>query len=223
MYTQGSGNIIRQQRQVSNFNRVSSKGSFHITITQGNEQLLVIEAEDYILPYIQTEIINGELLIDFINHNCSCNIQPTKQIKLSVTMKDVVALKTSGSSKIHSASIATAQLNIETSGSSNVNINSLIAKTLVVVSKGSTAINLAGQIEKQEIELKGSSEYLASKLDSQTAILDISGSGTATILAGDILDITISGSGKVNYYGSPHLTQKTSGSVKITNLGSSVA
>jgi len=44
---------------------------------------------------------------------------------------------------------------------------------------------------------------------------EISGSGTASVLATDLLDVKISGSGTLSYSGNPQVTQEISGSGKL--------
>jgi hypothetical protein len=216
MFIQGSGNVVSQQKTVSDFHSINSKGTCKIKLTQGNEESLVIEAEDNILPYVQTEVSNGVLYITFENNNC--HIYPTKSINLYITMKNIEAIRTSGSCQLNSTNVTFEELKIKTTGSSNINIESLVAKKLIINSQGSTIINITGQTEKQELDLKGSSEYLASNLDSQTPIVDISGSGEATVLVQKLLQVKISGMGKLDYYGSPNVNQTISGLGRVNKL-----
>lgn len=59
----GSGNLITETRTVSVFNKVSSIGVFDINITQGNFQSVEIIADDNIIDYVTTKVVNNELLL----------------------------------------------------------------------------------------------------------------------------------------------------------------
>ena len=53
------------------------------------------------------------------------------------------------------------------------------------------------------------------QLTSKTVKAHISGSGTASVMATDVLDVEISGSGTVTYSGNPQVKQEISGSGKL--------
>ncbi len=48
----GSGNIITQTRHVNQFDGVKASGSINIEIMNDEKQLVKVEADDNILPYI---------------------------------------------------------------------------------------------------------------------------------------------------------------------------
>ncbi len=52
----GSGNIITQSIDVSNFDRVSLEGSGDVYIEQGQTESLTIEADDNIQPLLETKV-----------------------------------------------------------------------------------------------------------------------------------------------------------------------
>jgi len=54
----GSGNIIDENRDVNNFYGLSILGSGRVIMEQGTEESLRIEADDNLLPYLETEV-NG--------------------------------------------------------------------------------------------------------------------------------------------------------------------
>ena len=80
-------------------------------------------------------------------------------------------------------------------------------------------IEIPGQVERQEIELKGFGNYNARDLESRTASVRISGAGNAVVWVLDTLDVTISGAGNVEYYGDPRVTREISGAGKVTGRG----
>lgn len=53
----GSGNIISEDRAVSEFNKVSVLGSGNLFIEQGDEESLTIEAKDNMFPLIAANLI----------------------------------------------------------------------------------------------------------------------------------------------------------------------
>ena len=208
----GSGNVITESRQVRNFDRVSLSGCGELIITQGDQESLMIEAEDNILPYIKTEVKSRTLIISFKN----IRLRSIKPIKFNLSIKDIVGLDVSGAGDVRAANIKTSHLDLDISGVGDVVINSLKAEKLAVDLSGTGDCNLSGKVVKQEIDIGGAGEYRAPKLESETARLKISGAGNATTWARDSLDIDISGSGD---YRTPKKECRTA-KVNISGMGS---
>ena len=208
----GSGNVITESRNVANFDRVSLSSSSQVILTQEDQESLQIEAEDNIIPLIETVVRNGQLNIGTRNNVI---INTTKPIKVYVSMVEISGLDVSGSGSIQVANLATDDLTLGISGSGEVSIASLTAEGLQADISGSGTVDLAGQMAEQTIDISGSGEYNAADLESQMATVSISGSGQASIWVTDSLDVSMSGSGEVEYRGQPTLNLDTSGSGQI--------
>src|SRR5512142_1150936 len=76
----GSNVVIQENREVSEFNAVSLNGAGELTITQGEKESLVIEAENNLLPLIKSQVRNGVLVIDFDSEGPNAVVGPTKSI-----------------------------------------------------------------------------------------------------------------------------------------------
>ena len=50
---QGSGNIILEEREVSEFNKVHLKGSGNVFLNRGEKQSLTIKTDDNIMPLLK--------------------------------------------------------------------------------------------------------------------------------------------------------------------------
>lgn len=212
----GSGNIITENRQVSNFTNISVGGTGTVILTQGDEESLKIETDDNIISHIKTGVANKIL---FIEPEDNINLNPSHPIKYYITMKEINGLNLSGVVELKSEEIETTHLDLNISGSSVVNIDSLNTKILAVNTSGVSNCILSGQVIAQTINISGDGEYNAPKLESQTADVNVSGLGEVTIWVNDTLNVDISGSAEVNYYGNPTITQDVSGSGSINRVG----
>ena len=215
--TRGSGKVVTETRDVSDFERISLSGSGELTIIQGNEESLTVEAEDNVMSTIKTEV-KGDTL--YISQSSAWwrPLVPTKPVKFDLTMKEITGINISGSGTVDAASIEADVFNLDVSGSAEINIDSLTAETLEVDLSGSGEFNLSGQVPTQKVDISGSGKYRAGELESEAVTLEVSGSGNATVWATETLDVEISGSGKVEYYGNPHVSRDISGSGSITAL-----
>lgn len=211
----GSGNIVSEIRNVSQFDRVSVSGSGQLTIVQGDQESLMIEADDNLLPLIKSDVAGGALNIG-PEH---VNLSPTKTIRYRLALKGLKALHLSGSLQAEAQSLETPQLRVTISGSGKLQVARLEAGDFDLQISGSGNIQLAGKVNRQQIQISGSGNYRAGECESQTAAIQVSGSGDAIVWAHVGLDAHVSGSGEIKYYGSPQVTAHVSGSGGVHSLG----
>jgi hypothetical protein len=211
----GSGNVITESRQVSGFDRVSLSGIGDVTLVQGSQESLEIEAEDNLVENITTEVRDGTLYINFEEKT----IIPTKAVKFHLNMIDIRGIETKGVSNLESSQIQTDILDISISGTGNINIDDLTADSLTINVSGAGSFTAAGQVQEQEVTMSGAGNYNGEDLQSSTANVTITGLGQVSIWATDNLDVTISGTGGVEYYGNPQVNQQISGLGKVEHKG----
>ncbi len=218
--TQGSGQVVTETRQISGFDQVSLSGIGNLTITQGDKESLQIEAEDNILPRIETTVQNRTLHIRYQNNDWQKNVVPTKPIKFFLTVKNINRMALSGAGSITSTNIRTDTLTISSSGAGSVKIGSLTAQSLTTNLSGLGSCELAGKVKNQNLVISGTGSYNAPDMESQNTTIIISGAGSSTVWSTSTLNVTISGAGSVSYYGSPNVTKTISGIGSINSLGS---
>ena len=217
---QGSGNVITETRQVSNFDRIDLSGSGEVIVTQGGSEALTIETDDNVMEYVKAEVEGGTLKLGLVTGVATgFNFQSTTRLVFYVGVNDITGLTTSGSGEIESDRIESSQLNATVSGSGAIRIADLSASEVKADISGSGEINLAGEVAVQDVTISGSGKYLGGELCSESVKVSVGGSGEATVCATETLDADVSGSGSVNYYGSPSISASDSGSGKINSLG----
>src|SRR5437867_1087880 len=93
-----------QKRAVSGFHGVSVSGSIELFLTQGNEESVVVSADETKWrDKVVTEVRNGVLHIYLENTNrisIDWSLHP-KKIRAYVSVKDIDYLSSSGSGKMH--------------------------------------------------------------------------------------------------------------------------
>jgi hypothetical protein len=212
----GSGNVITENRQVSGFDGVSHTGIGRVIIVQGDDESLTIEADDNLFEYITSEVKSGTLELGFTDN---VRFEPTQSITFTVGVKNITELDSTGTASIEIDELDTQNLRVLKTGTGSISIGSLSATELVVNADGTGGIELAGRVVNQEIDLKGTGNYDAPDLESQTASVDVTGTGSVVLWVLDALDVEITGISKVSYYGSPDVTQNITGTGSLTSLG----
>jgi hypothetical protein len=214
--TLGSRNLISETRTVSGYQLVDVSSAGTLEIIQDGTESLTIETDDNMMQYVTSEVRGGTLYIG-LDSNLRA-LLPSK-LNLSLHVKDLSGITTSGSWEVNSAEIKAASLDIVLSGSGKVTVDSLSVGTLSANVSGSGQLTLAGKADSQTIDISGSGKYLAGDLSTKATSVGISGSGNVTVWAIDTLTAHVSGSGDVNYYGNPQVSFDQSGSGKIHGLG----
>jgi hypothetical protein len=198
-YEEGSGVVVEEDRMVDSFNRVSFEGVGKLIIIQGDEQSLRIEAEDNILPHVDTAVRGQTLQISFDTERWENIIRPTKPIRFYLTVTDLNA--------------------IFLSGLGDIEIQDIDVESLDVTLSGAGSISITGYAHQQDVNVSGAGAYDAADLMSDVADINLSGAGSAKVWVTESLDVNITGLGSVSYYGDPQLEQSVSGLGNVESLG----
>jgi predicted small secreted protein len=213
----GSGDVVEEERPVSGFSGVHLSGIGTVTIELGDQEALVIEAEDNLLEYFETGVRNGTL---WIEQQDLTNLRPKEPVNFYVTMKSLDSIAISGSGEVKAPPVSAERLSLDVSGSGDIEIEDLDADSLEVTISGSGTASIAGGgVETQDVNISGSGEYDARNMESATTNVRISGSGEATVWASDQLQVDVSGSGDVRYAGNPSVNENVSGSGDVVRIG----
>jgi len=215
----GSGEMKTENRDVSGFTRLALGSIGELTLVQGEEESLVIEAEDNILPLITSEVRGDTLFIGLDEIGLNSAI-PTRDIKYRLTMKEITGLEVSGAADINAQTVTAGELEIESSGAGTMKIDNLTASRLKVEVSGAGNVEIdSGVVPIQEVHLSGAGSYDSSGVESREAQVDISGAGSATLWVKEKMEVEMSGAGNLEYYGTPEMVANVSGAGKMRSLG----
>ncbi len=206
----GNGNVVTEERSVSGFDGIEVGGAFDIYITQGNTEALKIEAESNLMEYIKTNVLGGKLSI-----SSKENLNPTKSIKLYITIKDLKDLEISGACDLYSENtLKLDDLDLEVSGAADVKLDIELNK-LEADFSGASDIQLAGKAGELRIDISGAGDLNALELEAEVVKIDISGAASAKVYAKTNLDVDVSGAATVKYKGNPQVNSDVSGAGSI--------
>ena len=215
-YVRVSGNVITEERAVSGFDGVNMAGYGEVIITQGDAESLTIETDENLMQYIQTEVRNNTLYIEFTDNIIP---DPSLSITFNLNVTNLESLELSGAGSFDIPVLETPSLGILFNGAGNINLASLSADELTVQINGAGDINLAGEVGTQEVVISGAGQYSTPDLKSRQADVLVEGLGQVEIWVTDTLTVNIEGTGSVNYYGSPAVNQNIEGAGSIKSLG----
>ena len=215
----GDGNIKKETRQVADFASLSSHGPMDVKIVYGHSNSIEVEADDNLLPYIETSVENGKLIIQTKKN---VNVRSRSKMVVYVSMTKINSLQLSGSGDIEGNGSFSADrpTEIMLSGSGNIHLNSGSFKGLQFAVSGSGNIVVkGGTAGKVTARISGSGNIDCSEVTAEDVEVKISGSGNARVNANKSLSADISGSGNVFYKGSAtNISTKVAGSGKAIKI-----
>jgi|SRR5690606_5288108 len=187
---QGSGNVVTEQRSVSEFSRVSVGGVFKAEIKAGEDFSVTVEADDNLLPLIQTEVSGDTLSI-----STDSRLRADDPMIIRVTAPTIDE--------------------VEATGAANVDLSGVDSRVLSLSLSGASKMTAAGNADRISADVTGASSLMAYDLTANSAIIDTSGASRTRVNASSHLIADASGASTILYKGSPNIRRSSSGASTI--------
>lgn len=129
----GSGHAMTQKRDLGAFHTLSVNMPCAVELVQGESESVVIEADDNLIPLIETTIKVGQLTVRTVN---GVNLSRRK-IRLTIHARSVDALSLAGSAALSSAHLHSPRLKTSIAGSGDVSTARLSTQNVHVSIAGS--------------------------------------------------------------------------------------
>jgi hypothetical protein len=214
----GSGKIVAETRDVSDFDAIEVSYPAAVFIRQGTTESLEIEADDNLLPNLKTEVRNGKLEI-FYRRGDGKHVNPTKTPRITIVVKNLADVDFNSAGELTIEKLKTDNLDVSLSGAGNLNLEQVQLKGLGVSLSGAGSMTASGSAEDLDMNISGFGDFKGADLHSQVARVNISGAGSATVWVDDDLTAGISGAGSISYYGSASVTKQISGVGGVDHAG----
>jgi hypothetical protein len=176
---QGSGVAATEARDVASFRAVDLAGSNNVTIRVGEEQSVVVHADDNLLDRVTTEVQADTLVIG----NAPGTFTNRSPMSVEVSMPSLDALSLTGSG--------------------NVSASGVDARDLTVTLSGTGVVTASGTATRLDVALSGSGDAELERLVARNVHAVVSGSGQIAATAKTSLDASVSGTGAIDYGGDP--------------------
>lgn len=216
--TKGNGNVTTEERQVSSFDAIKVSCAINLIVSQGEPQSVKVETDENLQSRIITKVSNGTLSL-------SCdNVNNATKLNVIVTVVTLSKIEASGASKVvtktqirsndfglYTSGAAKAIMDIdagvfanETSGASN-NVITLKANTAKTEISGAGTLALKGSADQHSTEVSGAGNLKALEFITDNTKAEVSGAGSARIMARKQLKADISGAGNITYFDKDNL------------------
>jgi hypothetical protein len=204
----GNGNVVTQERNVSSdFNKVRGSAGLDVYLTQGDENKIVVEADENLLEYIETEIENGKLKI-----RSTENIGRAKAKKVYVTYTSLNTVEaSSGADVIVNSVLKSENITLDASSGADLEVEVFAREVFAETSSGAE-IKVSGKATSLKANASSGSELNARTLLVVNCNADASSGADITVNVKDQLDTETSSGGDIKYYGDPAAVSKNNSS-----------
>jgi hypothetical protein len=181
----GKGPVVSEERNLSSsFNAISSQMGADVNIYPGDNNYIVINAQENLHQYIKTIVKGGELKIYTVREG----IETNKTISIDIYAPEMKRFTLTGAGKI----ISHLPMNeIYLSGAGNI------------YSKGN--------VENLNVTISGAGNLDLFDMPAQKAKVSIIGTGSVNVSTTESLDVNILGIGNVYFKGNPKIIQNILG------------
>lgn len=215
----GNGNLKKETRNASDYTGIELQGSMDVQIAYGNSISITVEADENLMPYIETEVENNILKI---RQKKGVGLKSKNKLIIYASLTKLTNVTLSGSGNVmgNGAFSNNGKTTVKLSGSGNIGLGVADISELDVAISGSGNINFKGsQSNNISVAISGSGNLDCSNFTTNDVVARVSGSGNIKVNALKSIDARVSGSGNIYYKGTAtNLSMKSSGSGKIIKV-----
>jgi Putative auto-transporter adhesin, head GIN domain len=170
---EGSGVAASETRDVDPFGSVELAGSNNVVIRVGEQQSVIVRADDNLLDRVTTQVQSGKLVIG--NAPGSFSTNSPMSVEVSVPTLSALTL----------------------SGSGNIVVGGIKAERLNVALPGSGTLTASGTTTRLGVTVSGAGMVQFDRLVATDVEAVVSGSGTVFVTATESLDASVPGEGTI--------------------------
>ncbi len=203
---------IAKKKDLPYFNSINLGGVGDLHIKQADQQSLIVEADEKLLPLIKVSVKDKTLYLDM--KDASKYTQAKINYYLNINQVETISSSSSASIFIEEG-LESNLLNFAISNLGQANIK-IKAKKFVARIDGGAKITVQGVADEQDIQITGAGEFEGTKLLGNNATVQVNGNGIVKTHVAKTLSLNLPDQGTVRYCGKPVLTQKVSDTANVT-------
>ena len=198
----GNGKVISQTRSLAEFTGVKVGSGIDVFLTQGENQLVEVEADENLQEWIRTEVNGGVL-----------HIFTEKTIRLAKAKKVNIVCKTIDNIDVSSAGDVTGlnrfkadRLEIDMSSAGDLKFEVDANEIDISLSSAGNA-DLKGTTHTLKADLSSAGDLNAFELEAKIGDISVSSAGNARVFVIEEASFRSSSAGNINYRGEPKIRE----------------
>jgi len=195
----GNGNVTTEERRVTeDFNSVRGSSGLDVYLTEGDENKIVVEADENLMDVIETEIVNGKLKI-----GTNQNISRSKAQKVHVTYVKLESVEaSSGADVIGNSVIKNEYLSLSSSSGADLEVD-VMAKDLHADVSSGADLKVSGRATNLHASASSGSDLKARDLEVKKCEAKASSGADIVVNVSEEMVGKASSGGDIKYYGDP--------------------
>jgi hypothetical protein len=196
----GSGHVVSEKREIGDFNGLKVSSGIDVTIRQGEEISLEVEADDNLHDVIITRVVDNTLKI-----YTEMNIRRARAKKIHLVYRDLNSIRISSAGDVTGENtLVTDELNIDLSSAGDLSLDVQAEKIDCDISSSGDA-RLSGSADILDASLSSAGDLYAYELITKKAEVSCSSAGDARIFATEEFKLRSSSAGSIYYKGEGQL------------------
>ena len=202
----GNGDVVVDERNVGSFDAVKGSAGLDVYLTQGDEERVVVEADENLQEIITTTVEGGTLKV-----TAQKSIGRAKSKKVHVTYRSLNRIAaSSGADVIGNSLIESETLSLDSSSGADLQVEIAAREVSVNCSSGAD-IRVSGRAERLVADASSGSDIKARELEVNTCRASASSGADITVNVRERIEAKASSGGDIKYYGSPEAVSAKDG------------
>ena len=205
----GNGHVVTEERSVyEDFDRVKGSAGLDVYLTEGNENKIVVEADENLMDIIETNISNGRLHITTARNK---SIGRAKSKKVFVTYTNLTEVAASSGADVVSNSVINSEnLTLDCSSGADLEVE-INAGDVYAESSSGADLKVSGRATSLNANASSGSDIKARDLEVLNCTAEASSGADITVNVKERLDGRASSGGDIKYYGNPEAVSARDG------------
>lgn len=191
--TQGSGNVVTDDRTAGAFTQIDVRDAFDVTIRQGNQHQVLVRADDNVLSRINTSTSGGVLTVRLGNGSF-------RNVTLQV---DII---TPDLERIEFRDAIDAEL-----------IDFTANDPLSIILNDASKLSMTGAASNTDLQISDASKLFGFGFTTERTTIDVNDASRVEIQVNERLSGTIDDASRVSYRGNPELAVNVTDASRLVN------
>lgn len=194
----GDGNVVKEIRSISAFDKIEAGGVINVVLIQGNGESLIVEADKNLIPLVQTKVEGSTL---YISTKEKTEIEESTKMNVYITFGNLKEIVLTGVGNVNTENpIKSENLTVKNNSVGNMNLK-LDCVNLKIENNSVGNTTLTGNADNAEINLNSVGNLKAFDLIVRVLKIDNNSIGNAEVNSEKEIYISQNGMGNISYKG----------------------
>lgn len=218
---EGWGDLQQLSRPVAPFDRIVIKGDVGMTLTLGKTETLRAEAQTNIHEHLLSEVRGTTLYLGYKDSPGKPSMRPSEPVRFLVQARTLAAIELEEGAGANAVGLEMGRLQIKLKDDATLTIDRFQGEGLFAwLADDSRLEVLSGWADRLQVDIRGKGVFTGHRFETQSARVEVTGDGRASLRVKKALDVRLAGKGVVRYHGRPRVTKDIVGTGQVLRVGS---